>query len=774
MRRVVTASPIALLAVLMSTVPLVAQSIPTPESVLGFVPGTDRKLVEWPVLVEYYQQLAAASDRVEYRELGKTTLGAPFVALVVSSAENMARLDEIRAANQKLADPRLLASDAEREQLIREGRAIVLITSSIHSTEVGGHFAPAIIAHTLASDNSPAVRRILDETVLLLVPSLNPDGVSIVARWYNETLGTKAEGAGPPELYHHYVGHDNNRDWYAFTQVETQLTVDSLHNVWHPQIVHDIHQTSARGARYFVPPYIDPFEPNVDPLIVQGYSALGTSIAWELLGQGKTGVIVSARYDAWTPARAYQHYHAGVRILSETASAELATPLRLGIEDLAGRVRGSDPTTPTWNFPAPWPGGRWGLGDIVDYMTAGAFALLRNAAVNRELWLGNFVRIGERAVRGWEGWPYAYVIPRDGQDAARLSTMLGILQRGQVEIRTARSAVAADGEQYPAGSYVVVLRQPYAAFAKAMLEEQVYPDLRLYDGGPPQPPYDVTAHTLPLLMQVQVALLKDSVDVSLSEPVAIPLPRYDYPGVTASQEHARVALYKSYAASMDEGWTRWIFDTWGVPYTSLVDSVVQAGNLQERFDVIILPDMRDSTIIKGLPTSRYPAPYAGGIGVAGIVALNQFVEAGGTLLAFNDASIFAIGALDLPVKNALAGKSNEEFFAPGSLFRLDLDTDHPLARGMPGQVAAWFERSPAFEVERTRRARVIGRWAADPDRVLMSGWVLRPEEVAGRAAMVEVSVGQGRVILYGFRPQYRAQTLATYPLVFNAFTGSAQ
>lgn len=770
MGRVVTASLIAALAHLAPAASLAAQVIPAPESVLGFVPGTDRKLVEWPVLVEYYQQLATASDRVEYRELGKTTLGAPFLALVISSVDNMARLDEIRAMNRKLADPRLRTSRAEREQLIHDGRAIVLITSSIHSTEVGGHFAPAIIAHRLATEDSPEIRRILDETVLLLVPSLNPDGVSIVARWYNETLGMEGEGSRPPELYHPYVGHDNNRDWYAFTQVETQLTVDSLHNVWHPQIVHDIHQTGSRGARYFVPPFIDPFEPNVDPLIVEGYTALGTSIAWELLGQGKKGVVVNARYDAWTPARAYQHYHAGVRILSETASAMLATPMEIPFDDLAARGRGFDPRTQSWNFPAPWPGGHWSLGDIVDYMTSGAFALLRHAAVSREVWLGNFARIGERAVRGWEGWPYAYVIPRAAQDETRLNTLLGILQRGAVEIRTARSAFTANGEEYPAGCYVVVLRQPYAAFAKTMLEEQVYPDLRLYEGGPPKPPYDVTAHTLPLLMDVRVALLQDSVAISLSDPVAVPPAQYAYPGVTG----ARVGLYKSYAASMDEGWTRWIFDTWGVPYTSLVDSVVQAGNLHQRFDVIVMPDMPDSTIINGLPLSQYAEPYAGGVGVAGIIGLNQFVEEGGTVLAFNDASTFAIGAFDLPVRNLLEGKSSEEFYAPGSLFRLELDTTHPLTRGTTEQVAAWFERSPAFELERTRRAKVIGRWAAEPDRVLMSGWVLHPEQVAGKAAMVEVSVGEGRVILYGFRPQYRGQTLATYPLIFNAFTQGAR
>jgi hypothetical protein len=418
------------------TSPLAGQTIPTPESVLGFVPGTDRELVEWPVLVDYYQQLAAASDRVQFRELGKTTLGAPFVALVISDAANMARLDEIRAMNAKLADPRTLTSEAEKERILREGKTIVLITSSIHSTEVGGHLTPAIVAHRLASESTPEIRQILENTVLLLVPTLNPDGVSIVSRWYNQTLGTPTEGNGPPELYHHYVGHDNNRDWYAFTQVETQLTIDSLHNYWHPQIIHDIHQMGQRGARYFLPPFLDPVEPNVDPLIVQGFNTLGTYMAWELAGQGKKGIVVNATYDAWTPARAYQHHHAGVRVLSETASARIATPIELSFDELTPG-RNFDARVSSWNFSDPWPGGRWSLANIVDYQSSGAMALLGHAAAGRRVWLSNFATIGERAVEGWQRWPYAYVIPQKQRSDIGLSTMLGILRRGMVEIRTA-------------------------------------------------------------------------------------------------------------------------------------------------------------------------------------------------------------------------------------------------------------------------------------------------------------------------------------------------
>jgi len=355
---------------------------------------------------------------------------------------------------------------------VRDGKAIVLITSGVHSTEVGGSLAPVLLAHRLATDTSAATRAILENVILLLVPALNPDGVTLVTRWYNRTLGTPAEGSRPPELYHHYTGHDDNRDWYAFTQVETQLTVDSLYNVWHPQIVLDIHQQASNASRLFVPPYLDPIEPNVEPLLVDGVNALGSAIAWELAGLGRTGISINSTYDAWTPARAYEHYHGAVRILVEAASANLASPVEVPFDELASRARGYNPRERSWNFPAPWPGGRWTLRDIVTYQSDAAYALLGNAARYRDRWLATFLAVGTRAVRGWRGWPYGYVIPRQRQDSVALATLLGILRRGQVEIRSTLQPVTVGGQRFSAGSYVVVLRQPYAAFAKTLLEPQ--------------------------------------------------------------------------------------------------------------------------------------------------------------------------------------------------------------------------------------------------------------------------------------------------------------
>jgi hypothetical protein len=489
-------------------------------------------------------------------------------------------------------------------------------------------------------------------------------------------------------------------------------------------------------------------------------------MAWELAGQGKTGISINSTYDAWTPARAYQHYHGGVRILSETASGRLASPIDVPFDRLEARARGYHPRERSWNFTNPWPGGRWTIRDIVGYQSEGAYALLVHAARYRERWLANFLAVERHAVRGWNDWPYAYVIPAR-QDSIALSTVLGILQRGQVEIRTAQQSFSVQGTRYAAGTYVVVLRQPYAAFAKTLLEVQRYPDRRLYPGGPPERPYDVTAHSLPLLMGVTAALAPDSLRVPLSAPVAAPRATPGYPGFGPDMAR-RVGLYRSYDATMDEGWTRWVFDTWKVPYTSVVDSVVRAGKLKDKFDVLVLPDQGPRELEEGLPARTYPAPYAGGLGSEGAQALRQFVLDGGKLVALNEASRFAVQALLLPVRNVLEAVPDEDFYAPGSIFRLELDTTHAVARGMRTETAAWFQSGPAFDVLDSTVVRVIGRWPSNPERLLLSGWVLHPERVAGKAALLEVRQGTGRVLLFGFRPQYRGQSIATYPLLFNS------
>jgi hypothetical protein len=642
------------------------------------------------------------------------------------------------------------------------------MTHGIHGTEVGGPQMAARLAYRMATSDDPEILEVLENLIFLDIPCLNPDGTQWVADWYNEWVGTEYEAAPLPWLYHHYTGHDNNRDWYAFTQAETQHTVQKAHNRWHPQIVHDIHQTGSNGARIFFPPFIDPYERNIDPALVAGVNQLGAYMAAELAAKGMKGAVIHHRYDGFTPARAYQHYHGGVRILSETASARIATPITLAWEDLTN-ARGFDATTPTWNFPWPWEGGEWGLPQIVDYMEAGALALLNNAAKNRRYWLENFYHINRRAVEGWESWPEAWVIPATQANSAGLAYMLRILTSGDVEVHVAQGEFQAGDRRMPAGTYVVPMTQPYASFAQTMLEVQEYPNLREYPGGPPLRPYDVTAHTLPLFMDVEAFPIETLPPLALSEPLEIPEWDFELPQALRGPDAPRIGLYKSWQEPMPAGWTRWTFDQHGLVYDTLHDARIRAGDLGTDYDVILFQSQNPASIRDGWPEGALPPEYTGGLGTDGVMALQSFVREGGRIVAVEEATDFVIELFDLGISNAVERMPAQDFFIPGSILRVELEADHHLNRGKGPTTPAWFWRSSrAFEV-RDPQVQVVARFGED--NPLLSGWLLGPEHLAGRPAIVEAEVGRGSVVLFGFQPDYRGQTVTTWPLLFNALAG---
>lgn len=734
-------------------------AVPTPASILGWEPGTDRKLPSWKQVTDYFTALDAASPHVQVRTLGRTTLGRPFIVAFISDSANLANLEHFRGIQQQLLDPRKRGT-ATRESLLSEGRNIVLITSSIHSTEVGGFLSPLVIADRLVRSGTPEAREILKETIIMLVPSQNPDGVDIVGDWYRSTIGTPAEGTQPPEIYHRYTGHDNNRDWYAFTQVEQRMVLDSLYAPWTPAIVNDIHQQGANGGRIFIPPYMDPVEPNIDPVLTISTNALGMAMGWRMIAEGKTGVATNASYDQWSPARQYSLNHHGVRILTETASARLASPIDVPFSQL-GTARGYDARVSSWNFPARWPGGTWGIGDIVSYQASASWAMLASVARDRRQWLESYMAVADRAMAADHPWtttavPSAYVIPRDQKDPQAVQRLVWTLQHGQVEVY----------ESVPAGSYIVPTLQPFGSYAKALLERQQYPNLSEYPGGPPKRPYDVTAHTLPLLFGVQVDAVTGSAPAMGGLTPAVAEPRFTVAGLSGKSPK-RIAIYRSYNASMDEGWTRWLFDVNRIPYRTVLDADMRAGSLKARFDVIILPDQNANQLRRGLG-APYPDSLRGGLGDAGAASLKAFVADGGTLITFNDASDYAVEVLDLPVRNVLAGVPTTAFYAPGSLLSVTLDRAHPIASRMTAPVpAAWFEDSPTFEITDPTRAVAVASYAATGDP-LLSGWLQGGSRLNGKAALVDVTVGKGHVILFGFRPQYRGQSMNTQPLLWGA------
>jgi Zinc carboxypeptidase len=852
----------ALLLWAYAAAPPSAAQIPPPEAVLGFHIGEDRKLADWQQVLGYFQKLsAAAPDRVKLQEIGKSTLGKPFIVLTISSEDNVRHLDHYLQIQQQLADPRGL-TEGRAEQLISQGRAIVLITCTVHSTEVASTQTAMEYVYRLLSEDTPEHRAILNNVIFLLIPSLNPDGQDMVVKWYRKYVGTPYEGAEPVELYQPYAGHDDNRDWYMFTQIESQLTVGKVQNVWHPQVTYDVHQDDPNAARLFVPPFLDPIDPNIDPLIVQETNWLGSTMAADLASAGRKGIAIHAMYDEWSPSRHYQAYHSGVRILTESASARLASPINVPFSALDTHALGYDATQRSWNFPDPWMGGEWRLRNIVDDQLIAYEGCLYTVAQNREMFVRNFYRIGKASVE-WKGHPFAFVIPPDQQDVAATTKMLDTLQFGLVEVYKSEETFTADDRVYPAGSYVIPIAQPYGRYAKTLLERQRYPDLREYPGGPPKRPYDATAQTLPLLMGVKTdeintpfkadlekvsrielppgrveprgkqyllrpdsnnafiavnRLLKAGVSVARSEKAFLDDGR-DFPAGTfvirssnvreltalglnfygsdlpltdaVPLRQPRVAVYKSYIPNPDEGWTRWILEQYEFPYTSIHDEDIRAGNLNSRFDVILIPHQSVPAIVYGIPRSPHPegqalAPelavppglpeivepeeFTGGIGTTGVASLRAFVVQGGELVTLNRASDFAIEKLDVGARNILRNTPPGEFYGPGSILSIRVNPNHPLGYGMNPESAAWFERGSAFapsflSPEAPAAIAVASYPSGNP---LMSGWLLGSSLIENRGALMDAPLGHGHVVMFGFRPQYRGQSYGTYKLLFNA------
>jgi len=357
-----------------------AGEIPAPEKFLGFRVGEDKKLARWDKIVEYMRIVAGSSDRVRLTELGKTTNNNPFILLEISSADTIKNLDRYKQLERRLYFQGGSPTESERDEILKSGKAVVLVTCNIHATEIGASQMVLELVHRLATEDSPTVKKILDNVIFLLVPSLNPDGQIIVTDWYNKNVGTEFESSPVPWLYHPYVGHDNNRDMYMFTQKESQLTARLLWHDWFPSVWLDEHQQGSQGARIFVMPATDPINPNVHPLIYRWNGMLGQAQAAALEAAGKEGIIYNSTYtNFWQGAMAWSGWwHNQVGLLTEVASARIASPIEqrraqpgraaeTGAEDFQAQARRqtenpNEPlppprdVTPRTEYPSPWLG----------------------------------------------------------------------------------------------------------------------------------------------------------------------------------------------------------------------------------------------------------------------------------------------------------------------------------------------------------------------------------------------------------------------------------
>jgi hypothetical protein len=763
---------------------------------------------------------------VHVQELGLTTLKRPFIVVFISAPENIRNLEKFKEIQGRLADPRTISDDGEAERFIHDGKAVVAISCSIHSTEIVASQMSMQLAYELASAQDADTREILQNTILMLIPSPNPDGIDIVADWYRKTLNTPYEGTDPPELYHHFAGHDDNRDWFMLNLQETRLVTRLFWKEWFPQIVYDLHQQGVAGSRFFIPPFYDPPNPNIAPLLLRQVGLLGHKIAADLQAAGQRGVITNAVYDTWWHGgfRTAPYYHNSIGILSEAASAKVMTPVTVTREQLQkSSSRGmSSALTPATNFPDPWQGGTWRARDIMNMEMTAVRSVLSLAGKYRAEYLRNFYELGRRSVATdlKSGDVLGYLIPAGQGNDEFVAKLIGLLIEQGVEVHrmdrelhlefaggqsshrenptaipdphstSAHAAFLPTGsttsqQETPAGSYIVFLNQPFRADVAALFERQVYPK-RLTPTGEAERPYDVAGWTLPLQMGLDakaITLIKEKPaerrltlihdEGEIRRQLGLAVRRGDAsPVANPVKTSVRLGVYKGWVDSMDEGWTRYVFDTFNVPYDSVRDADVRRGNLRSRFDVIVLPSQTSKEIVDGNRPGSYPPEYVGGITQVGAENLRRFVEEGGTLICFDDSTEFAIKSLRLPLRNVLEGLKSSVFYCPGSILGLELDRSNPIARGLPADMNGYFINSAAFEVTDPQRVRVVARYASTD--LLRSGWLLGEERLKGKVALAEVSLGRGRVILFGFRPQHRAQTWGTFPLIFNAISGAKE
>ena len=508
--------------------------VPAPADVFGFQPGDDYKLARYDQMIDYYRKLAASSDRVVLREIGETVLDRPLLQMFISTPANLARLDHWRSISASLARAKI--GDEEARRLAEEGKVVVWIDGGLHATEVAHGQMTPLLAHRVATEESPEMEKIRENVILLLMPVMNPDGLEIVADWYQEVLDTPFETTRPPELYHHYVGHDNNRDWFMGNMPETQGVNRVLYREWYPQIIYNHHQTGPAWARIFIPPFTDPVNPRIHAGVTTGVNLVGSAMANRFAIKEMPGVVSDMIYSMWWNGgmRTVPYFHNMIGILSETSHAT-PSPRYYDPEkrpSMVGNPRRGQaaPTSGTDIFyPNPWKGGPSHFSDPIRYMITGSMAVLDVAASMRQQWLLNIYRMGRSAIEVEEG-PSAYVIPAIQWDSGEALNMLNVLFDGGIEIFRADADFSAEGRPFRRGDFIIPGAQAFRPYLLDLMEPQEYPDRRRTPNGPPDPPYDIAGWTLPIQMGVEFTRATRPVNVALSpvterlrpEPAALP------------------------------------------------------------------------------------------------------------------------------------------------------------------------------------------------------------------------------------------------------------
>jgi hypothetical protein len=844
--------------------------LPTPASVFGFEPGADNKLATYDQVVDYFKKVDAASDRVKLVEAGTSTQGRTYYFALVSSKKNLDRIDRYREIARRLAHPEGL-TDLEARQLARNGKAFVHIDGGLHSTEVAGpQHTPLLLDDLLtrldAGDGD--VEEMLDDVILMLWPTINPDGHQMTAEWQMQRAGSASPNEPMPGLYQEFVGHDNNRDGYMLNMIESRV-MEHTWRQWEPNIIYVHHQSAPFPTRIWLPPFAEPIALHTPYIVSRELNMIGMAIARRLDAEGKVGAThMGSGYDAWYPG--YVDYAPAFKNISAfwtETQGRGAAPTETRREQIA-----ADMQRPQSLYSSPWLGGRWTLRDQVEYMTTASIATIEYAAKYKNSLLYNRYLAGKAQIaKGRSEAPYAYVVPQAQRDPVAAVEMLRRLAFAGVRVSRLTSEKTIEGERFPEGTWVVPADQEFAALAREVLDVQRYPEIRESPGGPLDQPYDAAGWTLPLSMGVRTVYVQTPLSEEVrrhmklvadpaggkikpspyssargsdaqpfdtvpgigfdSEPMAKAIVppagrvagsgpalavnpaennafkainrawkagasirfdrgRYVISGLTEAAQTSLVgalAIQAERAAepagvarkprlglflantSMDEGWTRWVLEQYEFQFTRVSGAEIQSGSLRDRIDVLLVTD-EPQGVLQGGGGRGGRGGGAGGEQAAAndarAAAIDAFVREGGTLVCFNRSAAFAISRLELPVKDVTAGLDRQGFFAGTSLLNVAVDSGQQVMAGMPERAAVFFSGSPAFEPLEGFNGTVLARYPESG--VLASGFLLGEPVLAGKAAALDLPYGNGRVILLGFRPQWRGQPFGTFRIIFNS------
>lgn len=845
------------------------EKILSPEEFFGFKPGTNRELISYEKLIEYLDTLDVNSERVKMIEIGKSPFDKPMFICFISSPENIERLDELKQLNKRLAlDPEI--PDEERKTLTDQGKVFVLATLSMHSREVGPSQAAPLIAYDLATTQDEDKISWLENTVYMMVPCHNPDGMDMIVENYYKYKGTKYEGSDMPGVYHKYIGHDNNRDFVTLSQTDTRAIAAIYNKDWFPQVAVQKHQMGSSGVRYVVPPSHDPIAENVDASLWNWIGIFGSNMILDMTKDSLPGI--AQRYvfdDFWPGSTGTCVWTNVIGMLTEAANAQAATPVFIEPNEMSVVGKGLSEHKKSVNMPMPWEGGWWGLDDIVKYEISSTLSMLKTASCHREeiLKFRNDLCRSE-VYKGKTEPPYYFIMPMNQNDQGELAGIVNLLREHGISVYKLKNDLVLENVNYHKGDIVIPLAQPFRPLLKEILEAQEYPLRHYTPGGEAIKPYGNTSWSLPLHRGVtssEISIRSEKLEnllipvetkyqikfefeanqtvflftsrnnesykaafIAMSLGMEVKrlirdvtfenelLPAGSFIIVTNSYKDSlfnqlnisplpfgqnlntdveeiqmpRIALVESWFQDLDAGWTRFLFDEYGIPYTVLRPQDFEKANLKDKFDMVVFPSegadvIKDGKFKRGenFYLSNYPPEYTKGLGIKGMDNLMNFLDNGGIIISWGESAPIFDNVLQikegngddikeefrLPFRNVGDELAKQGLYCPGSLIRVTLAKDHPITWGMPEEAGILFQGNPVFttsvpvfDMDR----RVIAHF---PEKdLLMSGYIEKEETLANKSALIWLKKGKGQLVLMAFSPQYRASTQGTFKLLFNS------